>query len=312
MANKLTIAALILLSMAGWFAPPKSAHAQDEVTWLHNQINALRANLGLRGYNLNPALMSAAQAHGNWMAETNIISHEGVNGSSPGDRARASGYDGRLVSENIYGGPNATASSAWNWWLNSPIHYSGIAHPDKTDVGIGIGTDGRWRYYVLVFGYGGSGGSAPPPPPQEEAPPPENSAPEAIVEQPSAPEPTQPPPPTRIIPTWTPSPTIPSATPTITWTPTATWTPSATPTVPPPSATPLILPTAAEITPTAEPIEIALQPLATQTVAQLDDVTVTPTDEDTGFDWRLLLPLLIVGQVGLVSWIAWRFTRRLV
>ncbi|NDJ75938.1 MAG: CAP domain-containing protein, partial [Chloroflexi bacterium] len=68
------------------------AHAQDDVTWLLNQINALRASQGLHTYALNPQLTAAAQAHSQYMSDTCDVSHYQSNGSGPIDRARAQGY----------------------------------------------------------------------------------------------------------------------------------------------------------------------------------------------------------------------------
>ncbi|MFP4323497.1 MAG: CAP domain-containing protein, partial [Anaerolineales bacterium] len=93
--------------LAFWLMAPPPASAQADQDWLLQNINALRANLGLHQYAPNSALYAAAQAHADWMAATGTISHTGANDSSPGARAAAFGYGGSMVSENIYGGVNA-------------------------------------------------------------------------------------------------------------------------------------------------------------------------------------------------------------
>jgi hypothetical protein len=215
---------------------PHSVNAQgDDKAWLMAQINSLRGQLGLHAYVWNDQLAAAAQQQSEYMASTGHISHTQANGSTPASRAAANGYTGRFVSENIYGGGIAGAADAWNFWINSPAHYHGIAHTRNNEIGVGVATSDRGTYFTLVFGYQ-SNLSAPP----AEAPAPSqnNEAPNQ-----SAP-PVRAAPPTK---TFTPSPTIPTLTPTVTWTMTSTWTPSPTATEPPPTSTPLQLSTAAII-----------------------------------------------------------------
>lgn len=49
----------------------------------------------------NTDLEAAASAHSLWMLETDVFSHTGDGGSSPGDRATAAGYDWTTMGENI-------------------------------------------------------------------------------------------------------------------------------------------------------------------------------------------------------------------
>lgn len=136
-------------------------HAQDATSDLINQINSLRAGLGLAPYGLNGALSAAAQNHASWMANTGEVSHTETDGSTPSSRAVAAGYNSSFVSENIYMGTMATADTAWAWWLNSAIHYRGITNPSYTEVGIGAATGIGGTAYVLVFG--NPAGYQPPP-----------------------------------------------------------------------------------------------------------------------------------------------------
>lgn len=47
------------------------------------------------------ALTAAAHRHGLWMLATNVFSHTGAGGSTPGDRMDAAGYDWSLYGENL-------------------------------------------------------------------------------------------------------------------------------------------------------------------------------------------------------------------
>ena len=138
------------------------AQAQGEAGDLLGRINGLRASLGLPAYRLNGALGAAAQSQAQWMADTASISHVRPNGSSPRTRAVNSGYGTTDVSENIYGGTNASVNAAWTFWVNSGIHYRGLTNARYQEVGIGIAGSSWGRTYVLVFGNPGGSPWVPP------------------------------------------------------------------------------------------------------------------------------------------------------
>ncbi|NDJ87325.1 MAG: CAP domain-containing protein [Chloroflexi bacterium] len=277
------------------FSPLPAAAQQDEKSWLLSQINNLRAQVGVPGYALNAQLGAAAQQHSEYMATTGHISHQQSNGSRPVDRARANGYAGGWISENIYGGTLATAADAWNFWLNSPVHYAGLTNANTNEIGIGVATTERGSFYTLVFGKG-SGVTAPQVdvPPEDAASPPEGNAA-------AAPPPTRrPPPPTR---TLTPSPTIPTLTPTPSWTFTATWTATASMTSPPNTATPIILPTAAVVTNAPTVVAADAQPDNTAPAADPSEQREQRADDSKadGLKPEDLLPYFLAGQVILIS-----------
>lgn len=126
--------------------------AQGEAGDLLGRINALRGSLGLPGYSTNGSLAAAAQGQAQWMADTGMISHTRPDGSTPRMRASAAGYSTLEVSENIYGGSNADVNAAWNFWINSRIHYLGLTNARYKEVGIGIARSAWGASYVLVFG----------------------------------------------------------------------------------------------------------------------------------------------------------------
>jgi uncharacterized protein YkwD len=139
---------LVFIMIVFWVS---AAQAQDVTSDLLGRINALRASLGLAPYSLNGSLAAAAQSQAEWMAQAQQISHTRPDGSTPTTRAAAAGYPSSFVSENIYGGTLATANDAWNFWINSSIHYRGLTNAGYTEVGIGHAV-GEWRTFVLVFG----------------------------------------------------------------------------------------------------------------------------------------------------------------
>lgn len=119
---------------------------------LLGRINSLRSSLGLAPYTSNGALAAAAQDQAVWMATTGNVSHVRPDGSSPRGRAAAAGYPSQWVSENIYMGSIATADDAWNFWINSAIHYAGLTSPNYSEVGVGIASGEAGNAFVLVFG----------------------------------------------------------------------------------------------------------------------------------------------------------------
>lgn len=312
----------------GWillFLVVTPARSQDEISWLLGQINGLRASVGVPPYSLNAQLSAAAQQHSTYMATTCDVSHTEANGSTPVDRARANGYTGSWVSENIYGGGMADAGYAWNFWLNSPIHYQGMTSSNMNEIGIGIASGDCGHFYTLVFGFRADA-SAPPAPVQGPVAPSSDAAaaPAAAIVPTRAPY--VPPPPT-----FTPTPTINTLTPSATWTITPTYTPSATGTAAPPTMTPLILPTvpALDIYPTALPMRPTDMPdipdmLPTVTMQGNTQVAMViptystpagiqimpPKTPQKKFNWRDLLPFALIGQIVLIALAGFIYFRR--
>lgn len=126
--------------------------AQDVASDMLGKINTLRRSLGVHEYQYSSILAVAANNQAEWMVSTGQISHTQTNGSTPRSRAAALGYPTSVVSENIFIGGLATTDSAWEWWLNSPIHYQGITSPNYTEVGVGFAAGDYGKAFVLVFG----------------------------------------------------------------------------------------------------------------------------------------------------------------
>lgn len=129
-----------------------TTQAQDATGDLLARINNLRGSLGLPAYTLNGALGAAAQNQASWMASTGQVTHQQADGSTPSVRAQRAGYPSSAVSENIYMGGLATVDTAWQFWLNSAVHYNGLTNAVYSEVGIGVASGEHGTAYVLVFG----------------------------------------------------------------------------------------------------------------------------------------------------------------
>lgn len=127
-------------------------HAQDVTGELLGRVNNLRTSLGLSPYTVHSSLNIAAQSHAQWMADTGNVTHTQDNGSNPRSRAQSAGYSSNWVSENIYMGPIAGINDAWNFWLNSAIHYAGMTSPNYDNIGVGFARGANGNAFALVFG----------------------------------------------------------------------------------------------------------------------------------------------------------------
>lgn len=86
----------------------------------------------------NCRLDLAAQGHSNSMAQNDFHEHVSpVDGSDPGDRIRAAGYNPQTWGENIAGGFTDEAA-AMDGWLTSPGHCSNIMNSAYSQMGSGF------------------------------------------------------------------------------------------------------------------------------------------------------------------------------
>ncbi|WP_160109453.1 CAP domain-containing protein [Pseudomonas izuensis] len=127
------------------------------------QVNAARAKPRLCGRQRfaaarplawNPNLGAAAQGHSKAMAYGNYFAHRDPDGDMPADRARAAGYRGRQIGENIAAG-QGSPSQAMAGWLASPGHCANLMNPMFTQVGAGFATQARSDegvYWTMLFG----------------------------------------------------------------------------------------------------------------------------------------------------------------
>ncbi|KAB0491174.1 CAP domain-containing protein [Pseudomonas vancouverensis] len=127
------------------------------------QVNAARAKSRMCGHqrfaaarplSWSTALSAAAQGHSKDMAYGNYFAHQDPDGEMPADRARAAGYRGRQIGENIAAG-QGSPSKAMAGWLASPGHCANLMNPMFTQVGAAYATDARSDegvYWTMLFG----------------------------------------------------------------------------------------------------------------------------------------------------------------
>lgn len=151
--------------------------AQDAAGDIVGRINALRTDKGLPTYNINGALVAAAQNQAQWLVNNDCaIAHTHPDGSNPRSRALEAGYSTGNVGENIYCGGMAGPNNAWVFWVNSGIHYAGLVNTRYKEVGVASATGAAGTSYVIVFGDPGGPAYVPPAPAGSSG---EGSAPQA-------------------------------------------------------------------------------------------------------------------------------------
>ncbi|GLU46355.1 hypothetical protein Nans01_07060 [Nocardiopsis ansamitocini] len=104
-------------------------------------VNSERSNAGCSAVRVDNRLVSAAQLHSEDMDRHDYMSHTGRNGSSPGDRASAQGYDS-WSGENVAKGQRS-AEQVMDAWMNSPGHRANILNCDNKALGVGE-ANGAW------------------------------------------------------------------------------------------------------------------------------------------------------------------------
>jgi len=134
---------------------PILADAYDNVKMLC-LVNQERAKHGLHALGLDSTLTRAAQQHSNDQARMHEMSHDGSDGSSPGDRCQRAGFNWNSVAENVaYGYKDET--TCMKEWMQSPGHRANILSPKNTMFGSAVAYGGGTPYYTQDFGNDGHG-----------------------------------------------------------------------------------------------------------------------------------------------------------
>ena len=135
-----------------------SANLANRALELVNQVRARGTHCGEELFGPAPPLTlsgtlgDVALGHANDMAQKNYFEHVDPAGHSPADRVRATGYQEKLVGENIAYGPK-TVDEVVQGWLDSPGHCENIMDPRFVEMGLAL-APGRVKhglYWVQVF-----------------------------------------------------------------------------------------------------------------------------------------------------------------
>jgi uncharacterized protein YkwD len=118
-------------------APTLAARALE----LINRVRASGTRCGQRSFSptspvtLSATLATVAFGHAADMAAHDYFEHQDLAGRSPAQRVRATGYQEKLVGENIAYGPKSI-DEVVQGWLDSPDHCENIMDPRFAQMGI--------------------------------------------------------------------------------------------------------------------------------------------------------------------------------
>jgi len=130
-------------------ALPGRAETGEDVTFAA-LLNDVRITNGVDVVTYDPKLGLAAQYHADDMLANNYFDHYSQDGSSPGDRITAAGYNWKTYAENIAMGQTSQAE-VMTAWTNSPGHNANNISPSFEDFGLGKAGSGSGTRWVLVL-----------------------------------------------------------------------------------------------------------------------------------------------------------------
>jgi hypothetical protein len=133
---------------------PKTEIAIVEMT------NAFRHENKLAAVEPNATLAKAARAYAQFLASTELFSHE-ADGRRPADRARAAGYQFCEIAENLAAFVDSRgfetrdlARQMIEGWKNSPSHRKAMLAPGVTELGVAVAKVKGAEKYVSVQLFG--------------------------------------------------------------------------------------------------------------------------------------------------------------
>jgi LysM repeat protein len=137
----------------------------DPVNELIQRVNALRRAYGVPEYQVDYALMYAAQAEAEWGLANKHFGHDGPGGSTPDDRAKAAGYgagESSFTIENVAAGTASlnTPELVVTMWQNDWGHLNAMISADYEHIGVGFAEADDFSYYVMMVGWVGTKASS--------------------------------------------------------------------------------------------------------------------------------------------------------
>lgn len=135
---------------------PPGSTPESQANSMIVALNQWRVANGYTAVAYNDRLANAALDHTQDMSQHNYISHTGRNGSTPGQRATAAGYNYTVVGENLEAGLVDAAAIIQRWWQQSAPHLYVMQMPVR-EIGVGYVYDPNDRAGVDL-GDGQTGG----------------------------------------------------------------------------------------------------------------------------------------------------------
>lgn len=116
------------------------------------EVNAFRAENGLKPLVLDARLSRAAAMQSEAQAGRSWIGHYGSDGSTPMARAARAGFHAKIASENVASGQKSF-SDVMHFWKESSGHRTNLLRPNVTAAGVAMAKNQSGRpYWTLVLG----------------------------------------------------------------------------------------------------------------------------------------------------------------
>ena len=119
--------------------------------------NQERAKAGCPALTVSSQLTEAAEGHSADMAINDYFSHYSLDGRTPWDRIKETGYTYSMAAENIAAG-YTTPAAVVQGWMNSDGHRANILNCGLTEIGVGYvylandtGSVNYRHYWTQVF-----------------------------------------------------------------------------------------------------------------------------------------------------------------
>ena len=110
-------------------------------------VNDERGNASVQLVEYNALLNQAAQGHAEDMVANNYQDHIGLDGSTPGDRVAATGYEFDFLWENIFFGSTKETAAIQTWMESEDGHREALLAAEAEEIGVGVEED----HYVLLL-----------------------------------------------------------------------------------------------------------------------------------------------------------------
>lgn len=153
-AYTISLPLIISTSSAIQESQPRASLAQQVI----DLVNQERAQAGCPALTVDPALVAAAEAHTQDMANNDFFSHTGSDGSKPWDRMERAGYMWTVAAENISAGRQSPEETVAGW-MASEGHRANILDCSLRETGVGYvyladdpGAVVYHAYWTQVFG----------------------------------------------------------------------------------------------------------------------------------------------------------------
>lgn len=110
-------------------------------------LNNERGEVSVQPVVYNALLTEAAQDYAEDLVANNRFDHIGLDGSTPGDRVSATGYEWAWVAENLFRGSTKEAAAIQTWMESTSGHREAMLEERAEEIGVGL----EDTTYVLIL-----------------------------------------------------------------------------------------------------------------------------------------------------------------